>query len=138
MKKLKVIPDNIVENKQDKWYFEGKPIDEETIELLASESEMFKKSMLYKMWQGYLRTETITSIIKDSKDFRDVENGKALLIALDKLDNMMVNLIKQHTIIVKNKQQIYNINIWQMEQQEQCKQRVHILNQEKKDLLLKL
>jgi len=104
MKKLKVIPDNIVENKQDKWYFEGKPIDEETIELLASESEMFKKSMLYKMWQGYLRTETITSIIKDSKDFRDVENGKALLIALDKLDNMMVNLIKQHTIIVKNKQ----------------------------------
>lgn len=110
MKKLKVtkpskvVPDHIVVKTNDKWSFQGVPLDEETIELIASESEMFKKSFLYKMWQGHVRTETINSIIKESRDFRDVENGKALLIALDKLDNMMSDIIKQHNAIVKNKQ----------------------------------
>lgn len=101
IKPSKVIPDKTVTNKDGKWAFEGIPLDVEMIDTLASESEMFRKSKLYEMWQGHIRTKTITSIILDSKDFRDVENGKALLISLDILDNMMDNLIKQHTKITK-------------------------------------
>lgn len=98
----KVIPDHVVTCNNNKWSFEGKPLDVEMIDQLASEAEIFKNSFLYKMWQGHIRTETITSIIKDSKDFRDVENGKALLISLDKLDNMMSSIIKQQATIDKN------------------------------------
>jgi len=100
----KVIPDHEVKNSSGKWFFEGKQIDVEMLDQLAAESEVFRKTFLYKMWQGYIRTSTITSIIKDSKDFRDVENGKALLIALDRLDIMMSDIIKQQKEIVKNKQ----------------------------------
>ena len=104
MKKLKVIPDNIVTNKNGKWSFQGLQLDIEKIDTLASEAEIFKNSFLYKMWSGHIRTEAIKAIIQDSKDFRDVENGKALLINLDKLENMMTDLIKQHKEIVKIKQ----------------------------------
>lgn len=97
----KIIPDHVVTNKNGKWAFEGLQLDIETIDTLASESEMFKNTLLYKMWSGHIRTEAIKSIIQDSKDFRDVENGKALLINLDKLENMMLDLIKQHKEIVK-------------------------------------
>lgn len=100
----KIIPDHEVTNNSSKWFFENRQIDEEMLDQIASESEVFRKTFLYKMWQGYIRTSTITSIIKDSKDFRDVENGKALLIALDRLDNMMTDVIKQQKQIVKNKQ----------------------------------
>lgn len=108
MKKQKTIsnplPKNTVTKKNDRYFFDGKLIDIEILDQLVSESEVFKKTLLYKMWQGYVRTEAMTAIIQDSKDFRDVENGKALLIALDKLDNMMSDLVEQHDKIVKNKQ----------------------------------
>lgn len=104
MKKLQnILPKNNVSQKEGKWFFEGMQIGVEELDHLAGEAEVFKKSFLYKMWQGYLRTKTITAIIKDSKDFRDVENGKALLIALDTLDNMMHDIIKQQQEIVKKK-----------------------------------
>lgn len=97
----KVIPEYTVSQKNNKWFFEGKQLDIEMIDQLACESEIFKNSFLYKFWQGHIRTSVIESIIIDSKDFRDVENGKALLIALDRLDNMMQDMINQHKAIVK-------------------------------------
>ena len=104
MKKLNnILPKNKVNLEGGKWFFEGMQIGVEELDHLAGEAETFKKSFLYKMWQGYLRTTTITSIIVDSKDFRDVENGKAMLIALDTLENMMSDIIKQQVQIVKNK-----------------------------------
>ena len=102
-KPSKVIPENIVTFNQTNWSIDGVPFDIEMIDQIASESEVFKKTFLYRMWQGKVRTDVINSIIKDSKDFRDVENGKALLIALDRLDNMMSDIIKKHKAIVKNK-----------------------------------
>jgi hypothetical protein len=99
----KVVPDNVITTDQGKWFFDGLPLDVEMIDQIASEAEIFKNTYLYKFWQGYVRTSTITSIIKDSKDFQDVQNGKALLIALDRLDNMMTDIIKQQKKIVKNK-----------------------------------
>ena len=100
----KIIPEHTVTIKNGKWAFQGLHLDMEMIDTLAGESEIFKKSFLYKMWSGHIRTEAIKSIIQDSKDFRDVENGKALLIAIDKLEIMMNDLIRQHKEIVKNKQ----------------------------------
>ena len=97
----KVIPEHAVTVKNGKWAFQGLQLDMEKIDTLASESEMFKNSFLYKMWSGHIRTEAIKAIIQDSKDFRDVENGKALLIAIDKLENMMKDMINQHKAIVK-------------------------------------
>lgn len=102
-KPSKVIPDNIVTYSQTQWSIDGVPFDMEMIDQLASESEIFKKTFLYRMWQSKIRTDVITAIVKDSKDFKDVEREKALLIALDRLDNMMSDIIKKHKAIVKNK-----------------------------------
>lgn len=99
----KVVPDITVTTKEKLWYCDGLPLGVEMIDQLASEAEVFKGTYLYKMWQGYIRTSVITTIVKESKDFQDVEREKALLIALDRLDNMMTNIIEQKKKIVKNK-----------------------------------
>ena len=100
----KVVPEHVVTTKGGKWFFQGKQIDAEMLDQLAFESESFKKSELYKFWQGHVRIKTITSIIKDSKDFNDVEKGKALLISLDILEEMMLNFIEQQKKVGKNKE----------------------------------
>lgn len=104
LKVNKVIPEHDVVGKDGMYIIDGKPLDIEMIDQLTSESIVFKKSFLYKMWQGHTRTSIITSIIKDSKNFDDVKSGKAILYALDALDKMMSDIIKQHNKIIKNKE----------------------------------
>lgn len=99
----KVIPDFTVQEKNGLYYINKKPLNEEELDHIASECEMFQKTNLYKFWQNFIRTSVIEDIIKKSKNFDDFKDGKAILYSLDKLDNMMSDIIKQQTIIVKNK-----------------------------------
>lgn len=105
MKKLKILnkilPENVVVKKQEKYFINGFQLDVEQLDHYAAEAEMFRKTLLYKFWQNEIRTSVIEDIIKNSKDYSDVERGRSLLYALDRLENMMLDLIKQQSKIVK-------------------------------------
>lgn len=89
---LAVVPEEVLEYKDNVFYIHGTPLSYEQSEELVNEAKALKKLQLWQWLFQDMKRISNKRIFEHSQSFQDMEFGKAVLYVVDVIEKKITNI----------------------------------------------